>query len=405
MLETSRSSSQGITSKKELLRRAKALIPLLREDQEETEQSGRVSDKLFDALTDAEIFKILLPRRYGGFEYGLDTFVDVGFEVARGCGSVGWVNTVTGMYHVFLGMYPGKAQDEVWGENSRTVVAASFPPTGYLNSTANGFYLTGFWSYCSGIDNCPWIIVAAKILSPDGTDSGDKGYALVPTHEMQIIDDWQVVGLHGTGSKSVTCEKLFVPSHRFLALEDTMTGNPPGADHNAGDLYKIPLFSAMSCSLVAPIMGMAQGALDEFVQLTSDRTTRGAALSQPSPMAKLSGIQLKVGEAAASIDAARLLVDRDLKDIMATISEKRKLTIEQRARNKGDWGFAARLSVRAVDLLFQASGGGGLYSEGRLQRYWRDIHAASSHISMNWDAVGALYGRVMLGLPPGPAQF
>ena len=119
MLDTSRSSSQGITAKKELLRRAKALIPLIREDQEETEQSGRVSGKLFDALTDAEIFKILLPRRYGGFEYGLDTFVDVGFEIARGCGSVGWVNTVTGMYHVFLGIYPGKAQDEVWGENSR----------------------------------------------------------------------------------------------------------------------------------------------------------------------------------------------------------------------------------------------------------------------------------------------
>jgi alkylation response protein AidB-like acyl-CoA dehydrogenase len=122
-------------------------------------------------------------------------------------------------------------------------------------------------------------------------------------------------------------------------------------------------------------------------------------------MAKLSGIQLKVGEAAASIDAARLLVDRDLKDLNATISEKGKLTIEQRARNKGDWGFAARLSVQAVDLLFLASGGGGLSSEGRLQRYWRDIHAASSHISMNWDAVGALYGRVMLGLPHGPAQF
>ena len=122
-------------------------------------------------------------------------------------------------------------------------------------------------------------------------------------------------------------------------------------------------------------------------------------------MASLPGIQLKLGEASASVDAARLLVDRDLKDVMATVGAGRELTTQQRARNKGDWGFAARLSVQAVDAIFTASGGGGLFRTGRIQRYWRDAHAGSAHISMNWDSVGALYGRISLGLPAGPAQF
>ena len=165
-------------------------------------------------------------------------------------------------------------------------------------------------------------------------------------------NNWDVVGLAGTGSKNVACENLFVPEHRLLAIEDTMTGNPPGAAVNDGPLYRIPLFAVISCSLVSAVIGMAQGAIDEFIELTKGRTTRGAALSKPAPMAELPGVQLKLGEAMAAVDAARLLVDRDLKDIMETVSSGRELTLEQRARNKGDWGYAARLAVQATGALY-----------------------------------------------------
>lgn len=395
----------GNATPEELVRRAQSLVPMIRDAQEETEANGRVSEEIFGAIRDQEIFKILLPKRYGGFEYGLDTFAEVGVEIARGCGSVGWVNTVTAMYHVFMGMYPAEAQDEVWGADPGAVVAASFTPTGTVTKVDGGYSLTGKWMFCSGVDNCSWTIVGVTIPPEKDGDPEGKAYALAPTADFAMENNWNVVGLAGTGSKNVMCEDMFIPEHRFLPIEDTMTGKPPGAAVNDGPLYRIPLFAAMSCSLVAPIIGMAQGAIDEFVELTKGRTTRGAALSKPAPMAALPGIQLKLGEAMAAVDAARLLVDRDLKDIMNTVSAGRELTMQQRARNKGDWGYAARLSVQAVDAIFAASGGGGLFRTGRIQRYWRDAHAGSAHISMNWDAVGALYGRVTLGLPPGPAQF
>ncbi len=405
MPDTIERTASAHVSPEELVRRAQALVPMIRDCQEETEAQGRVSEHIFSAIREQELFKILLPRRYGGFEHGLDTFARVGFEIARGCGSVGWVNSVTAMYHVFLGMYPEQAQDEVWGEDTGAVVAASFTPTGTVTAVEGGYSLTGKWMFCSGVDNCAWTIVGVTIPAEGDEGAEGKAYALVRTSDFEMENNWNVVGLAGTGSKNVRCEDLFVPEHRLLPIEDTMTGKPPGAAVNNGPLYRIPLFAAMSCSLVAPIMGMAQGAIDEFIDLTRARTTRGAALSKPAPMAELPGVQLKLGEAMAAVDAARLLVDRDLKDIMETVSSGRELTIQQRARNKGDWGYAARLSVQAVDAIFAAGGGGALFKTGRIQRYWRDTHAGAAHISMNWDAVGALYGRVTFGLPSGPAQF
>jgi resorcinol 4-hydroxylase (FADH2) len=404
-----------IPTPEELVARARALAPALRDAQTATEAARLVSPEIFEQLLDAELHKVLMPARYGGCEYGLNNYADVAFEVARGCGATGWVFAITSKYQAFLAMFPPQAQDDVWGDNRRAVTAASFTPAGTAVPTEGGYRLSGTWMYCSGVDNSNWMVVATTVPPAGGARSGVppasgdgpgvKGYALAPTSDFSQEDNWHVVGLAGTGSKNVHCEDVFIPGHRFLTFEDTMSGDPPGAAVNTAPLYSVPLFSMISVSLCAAIMGMAQGAYDEFVDATRARVTRGAALSQPVPMAEIPTIQLRVGDAASSIDAARLLVDRDCKDIMAIINGGGRLTEMQRARNKGNLGFATHLSVQAVDRIFEASGGGGLFNAGRLQRYWRDIHAASSHISMNWDAVGALHGRIALGLPPGPAQF
>ncbi len=247
-------------SREDLVDRAHALIPKLRELQEQTEIDRRVSDEIFQQLLDAELFRVLLPRRFGGLEYGLDTFVDVAFEIARGCGSTGWVYSITSKYHLFLGMFPGEAQDEVWGEDPRAVTAASFTPTGTVTPVDGGWRLSGKWMFSSGIDNCRWMIVGTNIATDDGSEPTRKGYALARTAEFGIEDNWHVIGLAGTGSKNVLCEDMFIPAHRFLPLEDTMSGCPPGSEVNPGDIFRLPLFAAISFSLGAPIMGMAQGA-------------------------------------------------------------------------------------------------------------------------------------------------
>ena len=153
------------------------------------------------------------------------------------------------------------------------------------------------------------------------------------------------------------------------------------------------------------MVGMAQGALEEYLDGMRSRMTRGAAVGAAKGVADFPTLQLRVGEASAAIDAAKELVLRDCRNIMAVMASGRALTEAERARNKGDLGFAVRLCARAVDLLFESVGGMGIYNRNRVQRFWRDFHAGAQHISVNWDAVGTLYGRVQLGLPAGPMQF
>jgi alkylation response protein AidB-like acyl-CoA dehydrogenase len=395
---------QDIVAPAELVARARALVPSLRERQEQTEADRRVPRSSFDALLDADLFRTLMPRRHGGFEHGLDTYVDIAFEIARGCGSTGWVHAITNTYQMLVALFPAEAQDEVWGTNPRSVSAASFAPAGELVPVADGYRLSGKWMFCSGIDNCDWVIVGSRIAGVGGAPES-RGFALVPKTAFELEDNWHVVGLAGTGSKNIVCADVSVPAYRVLSVADAMSGNPPGARENAGPLYKIPMFAAISVSLSAAIMGMAQGAYDEFVAGIASRITRGASVTRAAPMAEIPAVQLRVGEAQAAIDAARALMDKSCKDVMATVSSDQPLGVEQRARFKGHQAYAARLVTNAIDGLFKAGGGGGLFTQSRMQRYWRDINAGAMHITMNWDVIGTFSGRVALGLPPDSDMF
>ena len=394
-----------VVSPEELVARAEALVSKFRERQEKTELDRKVPQESMEECRRADLFRILQPKRYGGFEYGMDTLVDVAATVASGCGSTGWVYAVNAQQRWMIGMFSEQAQDEVWSDDRTSLSSSSFHPSGLAISTDGGFRLTGKWMYCSGVDNAHWMILGARIAPAPNDDPTDQGYMLVPKADVEIEDNWQVAGLAGTGSLNVWCEDLFVPAHRLLRIADAQSGKPPGAVANDGALFRIPFFAATSIGLCASVIGMAEGAFAEYVGNTKTRMTRGAALSQPRPMAELPTVQIRVGEAASRIDAARTLVHRDCRDIMSTVGAGKELTEAQRARNKGDLGFAVSLATRAIDQLFESGGGGGMFNQSRVQRFWRDAHAGAMHISMNRDALFTLRGRVALGLPPGPVQF
>lgn len=388
-----------------LVARARELVPGFLERQESTEADRRVPAISIDECKQAGLYKILQPERHGGFEHGMDVFARVASEVASGCGSTGWVFSVTGQHQWLIGMYPPEGQDEIWGDDPMAIAASSFSPSGMAVIADGGYRLSGTWMFCSGITNSEWIILGTRVAPSTDAEPTDQGYILVATADLELEDNWHVVGLAGTGSMNATCRDLFVPARRFLRLEDALSGSPPGAAVNPGPLWRIPFYSGVSVCLAAATIGMAEGAYREFVGATRERVTRGAALSQPVPMAEIPTIQLRIGEAASCIDAAGLMLDRDCRDIMATVGGGEPLGLGQRARNKGDLGFAKRLALQAVDRLFEAGGGGILFSDGKVQRFWRDAHAGAMHISTNWDMVGALRGRVELGLEAGTVQF
>ncbi len=388
-----------------LVAEAAALKPALRGRQRDAESARRVPDESIAELKAAGLYRVVQPARYGGLETDFGTLVRCACEIGAGCGSTAWVYSTAAIHQWQIGMFDDRAQRDVWGDDPLAIAASSYSPGGTAVAVEGGYRLNGRWLYCSGVLNAQWMILGVLVARGEGADPHTQGYVLVPRADFRIEDNWDVMGLAATGSGDVLVADAFVPGHRMLTIDEALSGAPPGALVNGGHLWKVPFFAAVTVCLCAPAVGMAQGALETYVEQVGRRRTRGAALSQPRPMALFPTIQARVAEAAAAVDGARLLVLEDCAGILSVMAAGRALTERERARNKGDLGHAVRLARRAVDLLFESVGGAGLSNDGLTQRFWRDLHAASKHISVNWDMCSTLYGRVALGLPAGTAQF
>lgn len=396
---------EGVEERGALVAAAAALKPVLRERQRATEEGRRVSDNSIADIRSAGLYRVVQPARYGGLETDFETLVGCASEIGAGCGSTAWVYSTAAIHQWQIGMFHDHAQRDVWGDDPSAIAASSYSPGGTATVCEGGYHLRGRWLYCSGVLNAQWMILGVLIAAGDGDEPHTQGYVLVPRSDYQVVDNWDVMGLVGTGSSDVLIDEAFVPAHRMLTIDEALSGQPPGAQVNTGGMWKVPFFAAVTICLCAPAIGMAQGALETYIEQIGRRQTRGAALSQPQPMAMFPTIQARVGEAAAAIDGAKSLVLADCAALLATMATNRSLTERERARNKGDLGYAVKLARRAADMLFESVGGAGLSNDGLIQRYWRDLHAASKHISLNWDMCSTLYGRVILGLPAGTAQF
>jgi len=381
----------------DLVGRAREIGKLAREQAEETERNRKVSPELIAEMREAGLFRVMQPERFDGFEYGYEVFVDCVIAVSAGDGSTGWVYSLGAVHPWMFAGLPLQTQHEIWDDNRDAIAAVSYAPTGTAEPVDGGYRLSGRWSFASGCDNADWAIVSAPMVKPDGGKV--PGFFFLPVRDTTIHDDWFTMGLAGTGSKSFVIDNVFVPYHRTESIPDLLVGNPPGADVNPNSIYRQPFLSVVPSCLVAPQIGMACGALEAFAAEAKARKTRGAVAGANNTMADFATVQMRVAEAAACIDAAELLIHRDLKET-AEMAARGAPTLDLRIRNRRNHSFASRLSVQAVDALFNATGGAGLGLKHPLQRFWRDVHAAAAHISVNWDAVGAMYGQHKFGLEP-----
>jgi len=384
----------------ELVRRARALVPTLRARAQSVEDARQVSRETTQMLRDADLFRLMQPARFGGFEYGFTELIDIVFEIGRGCGSTAWCYGLGAVHQWLVATFPMQAQNDVWADDQDTLICGSYAPAANAVRTGRGFEISGKWSFASNCDNSDWALVG--VMFPAEGDAKPKpGFLLIPRKDYELEDDWFTVGLAGTGSKSIVVrEKLFVPEHRMLTFEQASSNNPPGAAEHANWVYRIPFLAGVPVSIASPALGMAQGAIDEFVAFVGARTTRGAVAGGGHQMAQFPQVQSRIAEAAAALDAAKLLLKRDTREVESGAASGQFISVEKRIRNRRDHAYAVRLAVQAVNALFEAVGGGGLHLSSGIQRNWRDANAVAHHISLNWDAVSAMYGQHYLGLEP-----
>jgi resorcinol 4-hydroxylase (FADH2) len=381
----------------ELLSRAREIAGLARERARETEAARRVSADMVARMREADLFRVLQPKAYGGFEYGFEVFAQIEAILASGCGSTGWVYGLLASHQWLIGCFSETAQDEVWSDPT-ALAAGTYAPVLRAVAVDGGYRVTGTGTFCSGCDNAQWQLLGGLIPQADG--SSQPGLFLFRTTDITIDDTWHTMGLCGTGSKSIVANDAFVPHHRVVPFAELANAAAPGMTANSNPLFKQSFLSVLPVTIVAPVLGMAEGALAAFLDMAKVRTTRGAVAGGNRRMAELTTIQLRVAEAVANIDAAKLMMFRDLDEAFAMASRGEAVSVDVRLRNRRDQAFCAKLLIQAIDALFLAAGGHGLYLDHPIQRFWRDAHAAGSHISLNWDSSGSMYGQYMLGLEP-----
>jgi len=380
----------------ELLARARAIAELARARTQQTEADRRVADDMVERMREADLFRILQPHAFGGFEYGFDWFAQVVATIATGCGSTGWVYGLLASHQWLTACFSQEAQEEFWADRG-AVAAGTYAPVGRSVAVDGGYLLSGTWSFCSGCDNGQWLFLGGMIADPT---EPKPGFFMARTEDCIIDDNWHTMGLAGTGSKNIVAKDAFVPSQRVVTFAELTAGTAPGMRGHPNPLYRQSFLAVLPVTIVAPVLGMAEGALADFLDMAKVRTTRGAVAGGNRRMAELATVQSRVAEASGCIDAARLLIFRDLADAYESVARGEPISVDMRLRNRRDQAFCVRLLVQAIDALFLASGGQGIFLEKPLQRIWRDAHAAASHISLNWDSTGTMYGQSLLGLEP-----
>ena len=223
--------------REELMERARALVPVLRERAAKAEELRHIPDETIADLVASEIPRICQPSRYGGFDMGWDVVCEVSMELARGDGSQGWVANIFTEHNYLAGLFPDKAQQEVWGNDPTTLVSASFPPQGNkVERVEGGYLLDGRWAFSSGVRHAGWTIFGELVQEKEGRPQ--HYFFLVPARDRKVIDDWYSVGMTGTGSDTIELREVFVPEHRALPNRLVAAGQSPGAQVNPAPVFR-----------------------------------------------------------------------------------------------------------------------------------------------------------------------
>lgn len=383
-----------------LLECARALVPVLRARAAAVERARRVPAEGVAELRAAGLFRVVQPRRFGGYELDFDLVVELVMELARGCASTAWVYGLGAAHQWLVACYPLETQHEVWDGNGDALACGSYAPAGTVSAAPGGYRLSGSWAFASGCDNMEWAALGAAMPVPGGDAPPQPGFLLVPAADYVIEDNWHTAGLAGTGSKTLVLEDVFVPARRAVSFARMMACRAPDAVIHAHPMYRLPMLSGIASCLAATAVGAGKGALEQYVERTRAHVTRGAIAGSESRMAEFATVQLRVAEAMASLDAAETILLRDVRAAIERLRRGGELTVEDRIRSRRGQSFAVRLAIAAVEALNASTGGGGLFLDNPVQRAWRDANAVGRHISMNWDAVGTMVGQHALGLTP-----
>jgi 3-hydroxy-9,10-secoandrosta-1,3,5(10)-triene-9,17-dione monooxygenase len=374
-----------------ILARVRALSSGIRERAAAAEEARTLPPESVAALIAAGITRILIPPRFGGYGLSLDTLFEAVREIGKADASHAWCAALMIHHPHYLCQFPLEAQQAVWADGPDVAIAASIAPVGRVSVVKGGYRISGRFAFASGINHSRWVLLGGLLEAEAGRETA---FFLVGAKDFKIVDCWFTSAMRGTGSNTLVCDDVFVPERHVVRLSELREGRGPGGAVHAHPIYRAPFATYAPLTFVAPMLGAAQGAYEEFRDWTKTRLGGRAN----NPVAEITSVQVRLARAAADLDAVELLMRR----AVDTAQSPEAHSLNLRARSVRDFSRATELCVGAIDTLIGMSGTAAFAASHPIQRAWRDIHFAAMHVSLNSENNLAHFGRIELNQPRDP---
>lgn len=377
----------------DLVAAARSLVPALAERAERAERGCKVPEETVQAFQEAGLFKVLQPRRYGGYEMNPRVFYEIQMTLAEGCMSSAWIYGVIAVHNWQLALFDARAQEDVWGRDPGTLVASSYMPVGQVRRTEGGFRLSGHWKFSSGCEHCRWIFLGAMV-PPDGDGTPEYRTFLVPSSDYRIVRNWNVMGLRGTGSHDILVDDVFVPEYRSHRTRDDSRSARPGLAVNTSPIYALPFAQVFVRAVSSSCIGGLQGALNAFREIGANNVSRNfLGRTAEDPVA-----QMAAADTANAIDMMKHALFRSFDRMVGCAQHEEAAPLDDRLLYRYQSARVADTCAEHVSRLFQSCGASGIYLDQPLVRRFLDIHTARSHVANNAAPLGRNYGGFLLGL-------
>ena len=383
-----------MTTERELIDALTALTPMLAENAAQAEHDRKPVDAVMQAIEDTGAYRWFVPKRYGGYEFSLSGFMEVGVALGEGCASHAWVTTFCMEHNWLLSLYEQPAQDDIFGNHPYIIAPGSLAPNGQATPVEGGYRISGRWQWGTGVMHADWAMVGA-ITPVAGRDQPTLGMFVIPIEEIEVIDTWRIEGMVGTGSNDIAVTDVFVPEHRWVDLSLVRDGTSPGSRLHDAYIYRMPMLPVLGLTACAPLVGAARNAVRLFEERMQGRSIYGTAGKQ----SERALAQSRLAHAKVEMDS----IHNQLLHVAGVVEDwgrRAEACPElERARLRVDIGHIVHRSRNVVRDVVEACGASAHFLDNPLQRALRDIHTASCHTVFDLDISTETYGRLLLGLP------
>jgi 3-hydroxy-9,10-secoandrosta-1,3,5(10)-triene-9,17-dione monooxygenase len=374
-----------------LFERATALQPLLRKNATACERDRRLPDENVDALEEAGLLDVIVPRRVGGPGESMATLLAVAAALGQGCASTAWVQTLLNVTTWAAARLPAAGREEIFGGPRPARVCGVLAPTGTATPVDGGYRVSGKWGFASGCLHANWA-TGGVVVVDGGGNPVDHAMAYMPIGQLRIEDTWHVAGMRGTGSHTLVAEDVFVPSARVCSTTRLTAEGAGEGELEPADRW--PLGSVLALVLAGPQLGMADAVLEA---VTGGIQKRGISYTSYGRQAESHVVLHDLAKAALHIETAKLHVARSAAEIDDAGFGGEMDSLAQ-ARLRGACGYATEVLRAGVDMLVSIAGASSFAETSLVQRFWRDLNVASRHAFLATAPSYETYGRALVGV-------